>query len=111
MPGHPARCLPLPNEWFPVRELRSQFANTLLLVLSAVAVVAAILNFQQLRKFPLPDDGVTWADQTGPGGTNPRVIAIHISPNSAGDKAQIRLGDELVKIDNTPIAKAIDVAR
>jgi len=94
-----------------VRELRSQFANTLLLVLSAVAVVAAVLNFQQLRRFPLPDDGVTWADQTGPGETNPRVVAIHISPNSAGDKAQIRLGDELVKVDNTPIAKSIDVAR
>jgi two-component system, NtrC family, sensor kinase len=93
-----------------VRELRSQFANTLLLVLSAVAVVAAVINFQQLRKFPLPDDGVTWADQLGPAGLN-RVVAIHISPNSAGDKAQIRLGDELVKVDNTPIARAIEVAR
>jgi PAS domain S-box-containing protein len=93
-----------------VRELRSQFANTLLLVLSAVAIVAAVFNFQQLRKFPLPDDGVTWADLKGPDGAN-QVVAIHISPNSAGDKAQIRLGDELVKIDNTPIARAIDVAR
>ena len=93
-----------------MRELRSQFANTLLLVLSVVAVVAAVLNFQQLRRFPLPDDGVTWADQQEPGEPS-RVVAIHISPNSAGDKAQIRLGDELVKVDNTPIAKAIDVAR
>jgi two-component system NtrC family sensor kinase len=93
-----------------VRELRSQFANTLLLVLSAVAVVAAVLNFQQLRRFPLPDDGVTWADQQEPGEPG-RVVAIHISPNSAGDKAQIRLGDELVKIDSNPVAKAIDVAR
>ena len=93
-----------------MRELRSQFANTLLLVLSAVAVVVAVLNFQQLRRFPVPDDGVTWVDQRGPAGEN-RVVAVHVSPGSAGDKAQIRLGDELLKIDTTPIAKSLDVPR
>lgn len=79
-------------------------------MLSAVALVAAILNFQQLRHFPVPDDGVTWADQQGAGGIN-RVIAIHVSPGSAGDKAQIRLGDELLKINNEAVSKALDVPR
>jgi two-component system, NtrC family, sensor kinase len=93
-----------------VRGLRSQFANTLLLVLSAAAVVAAVINFQQLRKFQIPDDGVTWADRVDRNGTN-RVLAIHINPGGSGDKAQIHLGDELVAIDGSKISSALDVAR
>jgi two-component system NtrC family sensor kinase len=93
-----------------VRELRSQFANTLLLVLSAAAIVAAIINFQQLRTFHIPDDGVTWADRSDGTGPN-RVLAIHISPGGSGDKAQIHLGDELVAIDGIPVHHALDVAR
>src|SRR5271167_3122934 len=93
-----------------VRELRSQFANTLLLVLSAAAIVAAIINFQQLRKFHIPDDGVTWADR-GEANAPSHVLAIHISPGGSGDKAQIHLGDELVAIDGIPVQHALDVAR
>jgi len=93
-----------------VRELRSQFANTLLLVLSAAAIVAAIINFQQLRKFQIPDDGVTWADRGEASGPN-HVLAIHISPGGSGDKAQIHLGDELIAIDGLPAHHAVDVSR
>ena len=93
-----------------MRELRSQFANTLLLVLSAAAIVAAIINFQQVRKFQIPDDGVTWADRGEANGPN-RVLAIHISPGGSGDKAQIHLGDELVAIDGTSVHHALDVSR
>ncbi len=93
-----------------MRGLRSQFANTLLLVLSAAAIVAAVINFQQLRKFQIPDDGVTWVDRADGKGTN-RVLAIHINPGGSGDKAQIHLGDELVAIDGFRITSALDVAR
>ncbi len=93
-----------------VRELRSQFANTLLLVLSAAAIVAAIINFQQLRRFHIPDDGVTWVDRGEANGPS-HVLAIHISPGGSGDKAQIHLGDELVAIDGIPVHHALDVAR
>jgi two-component system, NtrC family, sensor kinase len=103
-----ARCLVRPLD--SVRGLRSQFANTLLLVLSAAAIVAAVINFQQLRKFQIPDDGVTWADRAEANGPS-RVLAIHISPGSTGDKAQIHLGDELVAVDGTPVRNALDVAR
>ena len=93
-----------------MRELRSQFANTLLLVLSAAAIVAAVINFQQLRKFQIPDDGVTWADRAEANGPT-RVLAIHISPGGSGDKAQIHLGDELVAIDGASVHHALDVSR
>jgi two-component system, NtrC family, sensor kinase len=92
-----------------VRELRSQFATTLLLVLCAAAVVAAVLNFQQLRKFPVPDDGVTWVDRQADGQNH--VIAAHVKPDSSGDRAQIRVGDEVVTIGDRPIHNALDVTK
>ncbi len=92
-----------------MRELRSQFATTLLLVLSAVALVAAVLNFQQLRQFPVPDDGVTWVDRQA--GNENHVVAVHVRADSSGARAQIRLGDELVAIDGKRIENALDVTK
>ncbi len=92
-----------------MRELRSQFATTLLLVLSAAALVAAVLNFQQLRKFPVPDDGVTWVDRQA--ANQNLVVAVHIKPDSSGDRAQIRIGDELLAINGKPVEKALDVTK
>ena len=46
-----------------MRELKGQFAGALLLILTAAAIVVAAINFQQLHKFVLPDDGVTWVDR------------------------------------------------
>lgn len=97
-----------------MRELKSQFGNALLVVLTVALIVSAFLNFQQNfdpeKRFRLPEDGVTWVDRTDPSKTN-KVVALHVTPDGPGDKAGIREGDRLVKIHGTPVEKAIDVAR
>ena len=89
-------------------ESRNQFAGTLLLILTVAAIICAILSIQKLRSYPVHDDGVTWLDQKGPN-NHPRVVAIHIVPGSSGDKAGIRLGDQVIEIGTTPIHRALDV--
>lgn len=89
-------------------ESRNQFSGTLLLILTVAAIICAILSIQHLRSYPLHDDGVTWIDRKGPD-NHLRVVAVHIAPGSSGDKAGIRLGDELVQIGRTPIHRALDV--
>jgi two-component system NtrC family sensor kinase len=93
-----------------VRELKSQFAGALLLILTAAAILAAVINFQQLNKFLLPDDGVTWIDQSGKDGAN-HVIAVYVKPDSSGDRAEIHVGDEVTRIAGTPVQNALDVTR
>src|SRR5437868_13971770 len=91
-----------------VSESKSQFAGTLLLILTIAAIAAAVLSFQHLRSYPLHDDGVTWVDRAGADGRN-HVLAAYISPGGPGDNAGIRAGDELVGIDTLRIQRALDV--
>ena len=88
-------------------ETKNQFAGTLLLIFTVAAIISAFLSFRNLRLFELHDDGVTWVDRSD--GGDQKVVAAYISPNGPGDKAGIRLGDELVQIQNFPIAHALDV--
>ena len=71
-------------------------------------MLAAVLSFQHLRSYPLHDDGVTWVDRTGPKG-QATVVAGYVNPGGPGDKAGIRVGDQLLKIQTFPIQKALDV--
>lgn len=87
---------------------RNQFAGTLLLICTAAAVIAAVLSFQHLRSYPLHDDGVTWVDRKGPDGRN-HVLAAYITPGGPGDRAGIRVGDEVVKIQSFAIGNTLDV--
>ncbi len=91
-----------------MRESKSQFAGTVLLILAVAAVVAAVLSFQHLRSYPLQDDGVTWIDQKLPNGGS-RVIAAYIRAGGPGDKAGIKKGDELLKIAAFPVHDSLDV--
>ena len=54
-----------------MRELKVQFANALLVVLTVAAAVSAFVNFQQNfdpeKRFRLPEDGVTWVDRKAAG--------------------------------------------
>ncbi len=74
------------------------------MVLTVAAVISAYLNFQQQRKFKLPDDGVTWSD------TRYGVRALHVIPGSPGDHAGLKNGDVVQKIQGASIEKAIDVS-
>jgi signal transduction histidine kinase len=93
-----------------VRELKSQFAGALLLILAAAAILAAVINFQQLNKFLLPDDGVTWIDRTGNDGSK-QVVAAYVKPDSSGDRAEIHVGDEVTRIAGAPVQTALDATR
>jgi signal transduction histidine kinase len=86
----------------------------LLLVLTVVGIVGAVLSFMHLRSYPLHDDGVTWVDQKvegkGPAGQN-RVIVAFLAAGGSGERAGIRVGDQLVRIQDFPIQNALDVPR
>ena len=67
------------------------------------AVVAAAVNFQQHRKFRLPEDGVTWIDRLEPASQpaskpRPAVVAFYVEPEGPGAKAGIKAGDVLRRI-------------
>ncbi len=89
-------------------EFKSQFAGTLLLICTVAAIVAAVLSFQNLRVYPLHDDGVTWVDRHDAQGHD-KVVAGYLTPGGPGEKAGIRVGDQLVRIQPFPIARALDV--
>ncbi len=81
-----------------------------MLIVAIACVVASVLSFLHLRTYPLPDDGVTWMDQTGSDGRT-HITASYILPGGPGDRSDIHLGDELVKIGNTALRSALDVPR
>jgi hypothetical protein len=88
-----------------VKELKIQLANALLVVLTVAVVIAAGVNFQQQSAFRLPEDGVTWVDR--PEG----VLALDVVPGSMGERAGIRSGDVLVRINGLKVDKAIEVTQ
>jgi two-component system NtrC family sensor kinase len=92
-----------------MKELRQQLVSALLVIITVAAVVAAAINLQQQNKFHLPDDGVTWLDQSQGDGQNSAVVAIFVAPGSPGEKAGIHKGDRLVSIADLTIQRALDV--
>lgn len=101
-----------------MQELKRQFAGGLIVVLTIAAVIAAGINFQQQRRFHLPEDGVTWVDREGAAGTAPggqpiirnNVVALHIVKSGPADRAGIVEGDILRRIDNLGVSTAAEVS-
>jgi hypothetical protein len=92
-----------------LQELKFQLSTALLTVLTAAALLAAVLNFQQLHRFHLPTDGVTWVDRTEGGQVS--VVAHRVAADSGAAHAGIRPGDVLVRINTVDIKSASDAAR
>src|SRR5258705_6916930 len=92
-----------------MKELRQQLVGALLVIITVAAVIAAAINLQQQTKFHLPDDGVTWLDQSQGDQQNSTVVAVYIAPGSPGEKAGIHKGDRLVSIADLTIQRALDV--
>lgn len=88
-----------------MRELKDQFVGALLVILTVALVVAAAINLQQQDRFHLPDDGVTWADQSG------HTQALYIVKGSAADHAGLHVGDRLVSIEGHRIQNSLDVTQ
>lgn len=89
-------------------ELKQQLVSALAVIITVAAVIAAGLNFQQQSRVHLTDDGVTWIDRTSPDGETDRVVAVHVAPESPGEKAGIHTGDVLVSIEGVKIERASD---
>ncbi|MCU1327317.1 MAG: sensor signal transduction histidine kinase [Bryobacterales bacterium] len=87
------------------KDLRFQLSTALLTVVSVAAAIAAVLNYQQLHRFPLPDDGAVWRERNG------RVVAARVAEGGPADRAGIRVNDTLQTIQSVPISSAEDVAR
>jgi hypothetical protein len=98
-----------------MKELKLQFVSALLVIVTVAAVLAAAINFQQQSRYHLPDDGVTWVDQTGSqSGAGPdgdRVVAAYISPKSPGELSKLHVGDVLISIQGLRIGRAIEATQ
>ena len=91
------------------QELKFQLSSAVLTVITLAAVVAGVLNYDQNRRFPLPDDGVTWIDAESSSGTI--VNAYQVAPGSAADRAGLHKGDEALAINRNRLQNSLDVAR
>jgi hypothetical protein len=88
-----------------LQELKFQLSTALLTVLTLAAAIGAALNYQQLHRFPLPDDGVVWRDRGG------QVVATRVVPGGPADRAGIRANDVLRTIQGVPIRTTLDVPK
>jgi signal transduction histidine kinase len=91
-----------------LRDLKTQFVSALLFILTVAAVCCAVINFRQQGLYRLPDDGITWVDRPAAGAEN-QVLALHVTPGSAGHNAGIRPGDVLLEVAGKPIHTTADV--
>ena len=88
-----------------LQDLKFQLSTAILTMVTIAAVVAAALNYQQLHRFPLPDDGVMWRDRGG------RVVAVRVTPEGPAHKAGIRENDLLETIQGAAITTTEDVPK
>ena len=93
-----------------LQELKFQFSTALLTIVTLAAAIAAILNYQQVLRFRLPDDGVIWVDRVNADLAN-SVIATDVEPGGPADRAGIRSGDVLRSIQGAEIRSTEDVPR
>jgi two-component system NtrC family sensor kinase len=87
------------------RDFQVRFTAAFLMLLTAAAVVYAVVNFQKEREFQVPDDGIWWVEQAG------KLTAKQVEASGPGDKAGIRPGDQLVKINQQDIGNAATLSR
>jgi len=88
-----------------MRGIRIQFSAALLVILTAAAVLCALVNLQQQGRFRLPDDGVIWVDRQG------QVQALHVVAAGPGERAGLAVGDTLLGINGAAIGRAADVSK
>src|ERR1700740_1393458 len=76
-----------------------------LAILTLVAVIFAVLNYQQRSRYLCPDDGATW--MYSPQG----VVAWHVVADSPAARAGIKQGDCVQSVRGFSIHRATDVTR
>src|SRR5512146_3156420 len=87
------------------KDLQIRFAALLLGIVTVTAVVFAWINYQKERQWESPYDGVWWVEHDG------RVTAQRVDPDGPGDKAGIKVGDQLVAINGADVKRTADSIR
>ena len=75
------------------RDFQIRFTAILLALLTTAAVVYAGYNFSAGRQSQVPDDGVWWVEHQG------RLTADRVETGGPGNRAGIKVGDQLTAID------------
>ena len=88
-----------------LQELKFQLSTAILTIATIAAAIAAALNYQQLHRFPLPDDGVVWRDRSA------GVVAVRVVPEGPAHRAGIRENDVLETIQGVAITTTEDVPK
>src|SRR5437899_9784634 len=73
-----------------------RFSAIVLALLTAATVVFAYINWQKEGQYVTSTDGVWWKEQAG------SLVAKGIAPNGPGQKAGIKVGDRLLRINGLP---------
>jgi two-component system NtrC family sensor kinase len=87
------------------QELKFQLSTAILTLVTLAACASAVLNFQQQRKFRLPEDGALWVDRSV------GVEALDVAAAGSAARAGIRSGDQLVSINGSLVLHALDVPK
>src|SRR6266481_1060667 len=87
------------------QNLRASLGAVVLALATLAAVIFALINFDQRRRFEVVYDGVAWLD------TDHGIQASQVSPNSPATRAGIRPGDVLLTINSAGVTRAAEVAR
>src|SRR3954453_10428398 len=73
-----------------------RFSAIVLAVLTAACVVFAVINWQKESQYTTPTDGVWWKEHSG------FLVAKGVVPSGPGDRAGIKVGDKLLRVNGLP---------
>jgi two-component system NtrC family sensor kinase len=79
------------------REFQIRFSAVILAFVTLTAVIFAALNFRKELLYQVPYDGVWWVEHEG------WLRAQRVLPAGPGERAGIKVGDELVAINNQTV--------
>ena len=65
------------------RDFQVRFTAAFLMLLTAAAVVYAVVNLQKEREFQVPDDGIWWVEDGG------HLRAERVDLDGPGEKARL----------------------
>jgi two-component system NtrC family sensor kinase len=77
-----------------------RFSAVVLALMTATAVVFAVINFQKESQFSTPYDGVWWVEQNG------GLVAKRVDAGGPGERSGIKVGDRLLSVSDQPKEQA-----
>ncbi len=79
-----------------------RFSAIVLALLTAACVVFAVINWQKESQYTTPTDGVWWKEEGN------ALVAKGIVANGPGEKAGIKVGDRLLRVNSLPKNRFIE---